>query len=968
MKLNISCLVFALIALLSMLLLFSFDVNESNLNNDQNTQSASSPVVSTSGTWIDDGRRGNSFAGGDGSQNNPYQISNAAQLAYLSYMVYNGTTYEGNYFIQTSNIYLSMYYWTPIGTAVVGKEFRANYDGQGHTISGVFTKSDETYAGLFGRVKHSTISYVGIIDSNIQGVAPGSIVASVESRGEILYCYNSGNVTGDVWAGGVVGNIGDDSLVSNCYNTGAVSANFIAGGVVGLTNSNVSVNNCYNTGNVDASNNSSGGIVGTAQGGANISNCFNVGITSGSGNIGGIAGSIVSGYFTNCYFGGESSSDTNGTYLADIGTMLGNGELFSSYLTSWDMTNVWILNGTSYNGGCPLLRMFLGYQVDINIYSPSGVQDQASGTMTQTYGSKTHTGSDKGFSDIFSNDIWTISNITPAKGMVLERVYLERNRGSLSGSGYGPYTFTMIYNGSPNPDGDGYVDVIAIKMKWVSYITNYNLNGGSFADGESPTNNTQFNIALNIPNPSKTGYTFTGWNGGTNFNSSTAQSGSSSSVMSSWDGSLTKNTFFKNLTTSDGATVTLNANYSANSYTVTFNPNGQGGIVNPTTKSVTFDSTYGTLPTPTRTGYSFTGWTLNGTKITSTTQVKTASNHTVVAQWTANSYTVTFNPTGGTVSETTKSVTYDSTYGDLPIPTRVGYVFIGWYTDPNGGSQVLSTTKVQTANNHTIYAHWQDTWYSYATQPTGNGTSISPYIIDSAEDFAWIAKDIADNGTKSNYYKQTKLIDLSAHYWLPIGSDSNHSFNGLYDGQGFEIKNLKTYFPTNPDTPELQVNVGLFGYTAGSANIRGIVLRNATIKGAHNTGGIIGQATGKTIVKDIAVDNLNITTTMSYIGTIIGKSESTNVTIKNVVVYSATTSHNHRELDSGEATIDSCLVSIQESKKYHDNTGDGFDFTQWVYISGLKMPVPKGLSWLANGGEPLTKEVLESLGFSAYQY
>ena len=169
--------------------------------------------------------------------------------------------------------------------------------------------------------------------------------------------------------------------------------------------------------------------------------------------------------------------------------------------------------------------------------------------------------------------------------------------------------------------------------------------------------------------------------------------------------------------------------------------------------------------------------------------------------------------------------------------------------------------------------------------------------------------------------------------------------------EGFEIKNLNTYFPTNPDTPELQVNVGLFGYTAGKANIRGIVLRNATIKGAHNTGGIVGCATGETTVSEIAIDNLNITTTMSYIGTIIGKSESTNVTIKNVVVYSATTSHNHRELNSGEATIDSCLVSIQESKKYHGNTGDGFDFTQWVYISGLKMPVPKGLSWLANGGD-----------------
>ena len=500
----------------------------------------------------------------------------------------------------------------------------------------------------------------------------------------------------------------------------------------------------------------------------------------------------------------------------------------------------------------------------------------------------------------------------------------------------------------------------------ISYSINFNLGNGSWSSS-SPTNNTQYDKAINIPAPRPpTGYTFAGWTSGTNFNSSTAQSGSESDSMSSWSGSLTKNTYFKNLTASDGVTVTLVANYTANNYTVTFEANG--GTVSPTTKSVTYDSTYGDLPTPTRTGYSFTGWTLNGTKITSTTQVKTASNHTLVAQWQAISYTVTFNPTGGTVSETTKSVTYDSTYGDLPIPTRAGYIFIGWYTDKSAGTQVLSTTQVKTADKHVLYAHWQDTWYSYATQPTGNGTSISPYIIDSAEDLAWIAKDIVDNGTKSNYYKQAKLIDLSAHYWLPIGSDSNHSFNGLYDGQGFEIKNLKTYFPTNPDTPELQVNVGLFGYTAGSANIRGIVLRNATIKGAHNTGGIIGQATGKTIVKDIAVDNLNITTTMSYIGTIIGKSESTNVTIKNVVVYSATTSHNHRGLNSGEATIDSCLVSIQESKKYHDNTGDGFDFTQWVYISGLKMPVPKGLSWLANGGEPLTKEVLESLGFSAYQY
>ena len=53
-------------------------------------------------------------------------------------------------------------------------------------------------------------------------------------------------------------------------------------------------------------------------------------------------------------------------------------------------------------------------------------------------------------------------------------------------------------------------------------------------------------------------------------------------------------------------------------------------------------------------------------------------NLTLTANWTANTYTVTFNPNGGSVSPTTKTVTYDSAYGTLPTPTRAGYTFAGW--------------------------------------------------------------------------------------------------------------------------------------------------------------------------------------------------------------------------------------------------------------------------------------------------
>ena len=59
-----------------------------------------------------------------------------------------------------------------------------------------------------------------------------------------------------------------------------------------------------------------------------------------------------------------------------------------------------------------------------------------------------------------------------------------------------------------------------------------------------------------------------------------------------------------------------------------------------------------------------------------------AESVTLTAQWTANSYTVTFNPgNGATVDPASRSVTFDSTYGELPTPTKNGYTFAGWYTE-----------------------------------------------------------------------------------------------------------------------------------------------------------------------------------------------------------------------------------------------------------------------------------------------
>ena len=169
--------------------------------------------------------------------------------------------------------------------------------------------------------------------------------------------------------------------------------------------------------------------------------------------------------------------------------------------------------------------------------------------------------------------------------------------------------------------------------------------------------------------------------------------------FTSWD------KVFTNIT----ANLVVTALYNPNSYTVSFDT-GDADI------NVTYDSAYGTLPTPLKTGYSFAGWYANENLeglITAQTVVKTTSNHQLYAKWTVNSYKVTFHyndaSSGDEVTETL--VEYDSTYGDLPSPEKIGHTFIGWYKDSLEGDLITSESKVTTASAHSLYAKWEINTY-----------------------------------------------------------------------------------------------------------------------------------------------------------------------------------------------------------------------------------------------------------------
>ena len=247
------------------------------------------------------------------------------------------------------------------------------------------------------------------------------------------------------------------------------------------------------------------------------------------------------------------------------------------------------------------------------------------------------------------------------------------------------------------------------------------------------------------------------------------------------NGTLEGNVFtITNVTSAQTCTITL----TPESYTLTLDPNG--GSVSTTSKTVTYDSTYGDLPTPTRTGYTFNGWytaSSGGTKVESTTQVKTASNHTLYAHWAPVTYTITLNnqsaTSAGTATAyyqynttktvngtlcyyyTTSALTTCLTNGyTITKPTKTGYTFGGYYTGTNGsGTQYVDANGTfinniyQTTGNKTLYAKWTLNKYTL-TLTKGTGVSTIYYKINGATSYssATSTQNLSVNYNSTYYY------------------------------------------------------------------------------------------------------------------------------------------------------------------------------------------------------------------------
>ena len=291
------------------------------------------------------GKSGETFADGDGTQGNPYQIETAAQLDLVrdnlnaNYIITNDIAFDESDFSEGGQFYNNGNGWLPIGSS--GSPFTGSVNGNNHVISGLFVSSEDAYSGLFGYTSGAKISNLSVngeitvavvsTEANVGGLIGYSTSGSVSNCASdctISVSKKSSTSNARQYVGGIIG-YSNNTTISGCESQGSVestSSYSSAGGIAG--NSTGSVTNCTNSGSVKAKY-LSGGILGSGS----CSNCSNsgkievLGVTttdSGSPNI--AAGGIVgSGSCSKCSNTGAVistaySRDSNAGGIAGFGT------------------------------------------------------------------------------------------------------------------------------------------------------------------------------------------------------------------------------------------------------------------------------------------------------------------------------------------------------------------------------------------------------------------------------------------------------------------------------------------------------------------------------------------------------------------------------------------------------------------------------------------------------------------------
>ena len=322
------------------------------------------------------------------------------------------------------------------------------------------------------------------------------------------------------------------------------------------------------------------------------------------------------------------------------------------------------------------------------------------------------------------------------------------------------YTFTGWDKTIPAtmPAGD-----MTITAQWTvnQYTITYDLDGGT-AEG-NPDTYTVETDAFTLKNPTRPGYTFTGWSG-------TGLTGEDNLTVTIPKGSTGNRSY--------------TAHWSLNTYSITYDLNGGTASGNPT--SYTVESATITLNQPTKTGYTFTGW--SGTDLTGednltvTIPAGSTGDRSYTAHWSLNTYSITYDLDGGTASGNPDFYTVESSTITLNPPTRTGYTFIGWSgTDLSGSDNLTVTIPTGSIGNRSYTAHWSLNTYSI-TYDLDGGTALGNPDFYTVESSAITLNEPTKAGYVFTGWSGTDLVgEDNLTVTIPAGSIGDRRYTAHWE-------------------------------------------------------------------------------------------------------------------------------------------------------------------------------------------
>ena len=545
-------------------------------------------------------------------------ITTAQQLKQLADEVNAGDSKSGKTVLLMNDIDLSVYpNWSPIGTlnlnwSDVSRPFSGVFDGQNHTISNLTcTSVTNGYAGLFGNFD-GTVQNLILRDAQItvEGLQAAAVVCE-NYKGQVLNCAMiGGSVKGKGVAGGVV-----------CYNRGTVENCYATGDVTSLSGGRV----CY-----------AGGVVGYNYTEGTVQSCYAAGRVESEKHAGGAVGGNY-GTVQNCVALGQSVSAQGDAHRV-VGEN-GGGTLSGNYAWSGVQVNGQpVTDGLAdnENGEDILVHDGLIYGKNAQIFAWPG----------------------------FDTTVWELRNDQTGK--------LPRIRGTNADPTLGLFTQSIMVTCDVELNGDAGVSGFRYKVNDAANDTEYS---GVFT--------VNLLDKLEIEPTIRTGYAFAQWSDG-----------------------KTDNPY----TMAVPGTVSLTAQTQIETYTIDYELNGgalEAGKTNPAT--YTLETAAFRLEEPTRTGYTFAGWTgSNGT--TPQTDVGIAQGSTgnlyFEANWTANGYKILYTGVEGADVSTfpTKHVFGKDTA--IPNPTKTGYGFAGWKVNGSAAARDLTLSGTAYTADITLEATW----------------------------------------------------------------------------------------------------------------------------------------------------------------------------------------------------------------------------------------------------------------------